>query len=326
MPTIFDTIVSFINSIPKNNSDDDKANKIKDFILNLEFIDKQGIKKPCSDNTKSVLITKTKKYIVDNKLFCNNDKLIILNARELYEKLIKENYQKRKDKNIVDIDIEDVDKIFNLKFNRKMDYNGVYQIDFYSIYAYLLATSGLRTNELWDNEFEIINNNTIKPKRISKNIGDTTPQDAVVSLLVPANEWLKLFASLQEYIKTNKPVYGSSIFSGIKRKLDTINPELSGHSLRKLYVAYHHQILKTDPNKLPSVSTARLLNHKGENASTYYAGAVKITGELKDVINLNAPKPFDKMNVAELKNALKSKNITFTSKMKKNELYKLLTC
>ena len=314
MTTLFDTITAFINKLPKKYTDDTKANKIKDFILNID----------CKDNTKSSLITKTKKYIVANNIFTNNDKLIILNAPELYDKLIKDNYQKRKNRLVLDIDIKDIDKIFNLKYTKKiMNNKGVYEIDFYAIYCYLLATSGLRTNELWDNSFEIINTNTIKPKRLSKIIADTTPTDAVINLLVDAKEWICLFDELQNYIKTHKPNYGSPVFSGIKRKLQKINPTLSGHSLRKLYVAYHRQILNTDPDKLPSVSTARLLNHQGENASSYYTGAVKITGELKDVIDRT---DYSKYTIAKLKDVLTSKNISYTSKMKKTELIKLLTC
>jgi len=314
MPTHFDTIVEFINKLPKKSTDDVKVNSIKDFILDMD----------CKDNTKSALITKTKKYLLENNFLKNNDNLIILNAPELYDKLIKENYQKRKKRMVVDIDISDVDKIFNFRNAKKiMNNKGVYEIDFYAIYCYLLATSGLRTNELWDNSFEIINSNTIKPKRLSKIIADTTPIDAVINLLVDAKDWLCLYDELQKYIVNHKVNYGSAVFSGIKRKLDKINPTLSGHTLRKLYVAYHRQILKTDPDNLPSVSTARLLNHQGENASAYYNGAVKISGELKDVIDRT---DYSKYTIAKLKDLLKSKNIPFTSKMKKDELLKLLNC
>lgn len=86
MPTHFDTIVEYINKLPKKSTDDVKINSIKDFILDID----------CKDNTKSALITKTKKYLLQNNLVKNNDNLTILNARELYDKLIKENYQKRK--------------------------------------------------------------------------------------------------------------------------------------------------------------------------------------------------------------------------------------
>ena len=312
MTTHFDNIKDFINRLPKKSTDAYKADKIKEYILNID----------CKDNTKSSLITKTKKYIVDNTLFKNNDNLNILNARELYDKLIKENYQKRKERLVVDIDIEDIDKIFNLKNAKKtMNDKGVYEIDFYATYCYLLATSGLRTNELWDNSFEIVNTNTIKPKRISKINADTTPNDAVVYLIVDAKEWLRLFNELQNYIKVHQPKYGSTIFSGIKRKLENISPTLTGHTLRKLFVAYHRQVLKTDPDNLPSVSTARLLNHQGEHASNYYNGAVKISGDIRDVIDRT---DYTKYTIAKLKDVLTSKNISFTSKMKKNELISLI--
>jgi integrase len=290
--------------------DEKRAENIREFILKLD----------AKDNTKSGIITKVKKYILDNNLFVNNDNLVILNAKELYDKIIKESYEKRKVRPVIDVDISDIDKIFNLKNDKKMTYKGVYEINVYSLYSYLLATSGMRTNELWDNSFEVVNRNTIKPSRLSKLIADTTPTDAVVVLLVPANEWLKLFNILQELIKSKDIKYGSTVFSGIKRKLESINPNLTGHSLRKIYLAYHRQVLKTDADKLPSVSTARLLNHSNENASTYYAGAVKISGDTtKDIIT-----DYSKLKVVDIKNILKSKNIKFKSKAKKAELISLI--
>lgn len=313
MAILIDRVIEYINNLPKNNTDKNKAEKIKDFILKLD----------CADNTKSSIITKTKKYIVDKKIFNNNDNLNILNATELYDKIIKENYKNRKERKVVNIDIDIINKIMNLKCDKVMNNKGEYEINVYSLYSYLLATSGLRTNEIWENSFIIINSNTIKPHRLSKIIADTTPNDAVVNLLIPSNNWINYFNILQQLIKQKELKYGSTIFSGIKRKLETINPSLTAHSLRKLYVAYHRQILNTDPDALPSVSTARLLNHQGENASTYYTGAVRITGELKDVIDNT---DYSKYTIPKLKELLKSKNIPFKSNMKKTELLNLINC
>ena len=320
--TIFFQTKSFIDKLPKNLTDKNKASKIKDFILKIEYTDENGNKKPYSDNTKSGLITKTKKYIKDNNIFKDNKFLDDINAPEIYNKIFEKNNEDRKKKKPIDIDIDDINKIFNLR-NAKpiMNNKGVYEIDFYAIYSFLLASSGMRTNEIWDNSFVIVDKQTIKPVRLSKTFNKNAPENAVVYLIVDAKYWLCLFDKLQDYIKTHKPIYGSTIFSGIKRKLEKINPTLSGHSLRKVYLAYHRQVLNTDDDKLPSVSTARLLNHQGENASTYYTGAVKITGELKDVIDRT---DYSKYTIAKLKDVLKSKNISFNSKMKKPELLKLL--
>jgi integrase len=310
MTTLYESVINYINSLPKKLKDEKRAENIREFILKLD----------AKDNTKSGIITKVKKYILDNKLFVNNDNLVILNAKELYDKIIKESYEKRKVRPVIDVDISDIDKIFNLKNDKKMTYKGVYEINVYSLYSYLLATSGMRTNELWDNSFEVVNRNTIKPSRLSKLIADTTPTDAVVVLLIPAKDWIKLFNILQELIKSKDIKYGSTVFSGIKRKLESINPNLTGHSLRKIYLAYHRQVLKTDADKLPSVSTARLLNHRNENASTYYAGAVTISGDTsKDIIT-----DYSKLKVVELKDILKNKGIKYKSKAKKAELISLI--
>lgn len=312
MATLFNKVIEYIGTLPKKSTDKVKAVKIKDFILNLD----------CADNTKSSLITKIKHHITNNNIFSNNENLNILNAPELYDKIIKENYQNRKERKVVDVDMNVITKILNLKCDKIMNNKGEYEIKLYSLYCYLLFTSGLRTNEIWDNNFTIINSNTIKPKRLSKIIADTTPTDAVINLLIPSTEWINYFNILQQLIKQKDIKYGSTIFTGIKKTLEKIHPDLSGHSLRKLYVAYHKQIKKTDPDKLPSVSTARLLNHRGENASTYYTGAVNITGDLADIIDNT---DYSKYTIAKLKAVLTSKNISFKSNMKKAELIKLIT-
>ena len=320
--TIFQQTTSFIDKLPNRLTDKNKALKIKQFILNIEYTDENGNKKPYSDNTKSGLITKTKKYIKDNNLFKDMKVLDDLNAPEIYNKIFEKANEIRANKKPIDINIDDIDKIFNLRYAKPiMNNKGEYEIDFYAIYCYLLASSGMRTGEVWDNSFVIVDKQIIKPVRLSKTFNKDAPNDAVVNLIVDAKEWLCLFNKLQDYIKTHKPIYGSTIFSGIKRKLEKINPSLSGHSLRKMYVAYQRQVLNIDPDKLPSISTARLLNHNGEGASTYYTGAVNITGELKDVIDRT---DYSKYTIAKLKDVLKSKNITFKSNTKKEELLKLL--
>jgi hypothetical protein len=55
----------------------------------------------------------------------------------------------------------------------------------------------------------------------------------------------------------------------------------------------------------------------------YYNDAVKITGELIDVIDRT---DYSKYTIAKLKDLLKSKNIPFKSKTNKTELLKLLNC
>jgi hypothetical protein len=321
--TIFNQTTLFIDKLPKRLTDKIKASKIKNYILNIEYTDEDGNIKPYSDNTKSGLITKTKKYIRDNNIFNDMKFLDDLNAPEIYNKIFETANENRANKKPVDVDIADIDKIFKLKHKKIMNNKGIYEIDFYAVYCYLLATSGMRTNELWDNSFVIVDKQIIKPVRLSKTFNKDAPKDAVINLIVDAKDWLCLFDELQNYIKTHKPNYGSPVFSGIKRKLEKINKNLSGHSLRKLYLAYHKQVLNTDTDKLPSVSTARLLNHNGETASTYYTGAVNITGELKDIVDRT---DYSKYTIAKLKDVLKSKNISFTPKMKKAELIKLITC
>ena len=217
-----------------------------------------------------------------------------------------------------------IDKLLKLKCDKKLNpANGEFIIDKYSLFIYLLFTSGLRTNEITENEFSIIDKNTIKAKRISKTLNDDNNNPTnLINLLIPSTEWIALFNNLQKQIKENDIYKPSTIGTGIKRKLANIHSELHAHALRKLYLAYHLQIKKTGTDNLPSVNTKKLLNHSNENASIYYNGAVKITGDLADVIDNT---DYSKMKIIELKAVLTSKNISFKSNMKKAELIKLIT-
>ena len=317
---IYNRTTNYIDNIPKRYTDAKKTSLIKDFILNIECIDKYGNKSPCKDTTKSVLITKIKYYIKNNNIFKDTKNIDNLNAPEIYNKIFQKVNIDRTNKKPIDVDIDTISKIMNLKCDKIMNNKGEYEHNIYSLYSYLLATSGMRTNEIWDNSFDIVDYNTIKPKRISKKEYD---DNAVVKLLISSTEWINYFNVLHMLIEKRDIKYGSTIFSGIKRKLQTINPNISGHTLRKIYLSYHKQILNTEPDKLPSVRTKQLLNHSSENASAFYNDAVNITGELKDVIDRT---DYSKYTIAKLKDVLTSKNISYTSKMKKTELIKLLTC
>ena len=301
-------------------TDGEKADKIKEYILNLKGKDSKGNIIDVKDNTKKYLLIIIKPYIIENKIFKNPDFADKVNSPELYDRIIKASNKKRNETPVIDIDMDAIDKLLKLKCNKKLNFDTEkYEIELYSLYIYLLFTSGLRTNEITQNDFTIINENTIIPKRISKK--KEYDGDGKVHLLIPSTQWLELFYDLQSRIKNN-PFPQSSLSSGITRKLKSINPNLTGHTLRKLYLAYHRQVKKTDADKLPSIATKNLLNHTNEGASMYYNGAVNIVGDnLKDIIdNTN----YSKYTIAKLKDVLKSKNISYTSKMKKPELLKLL--
>ena len=302
---IYAQTTDYIKSLSKRLTDAKKADAIKNHILNLN----------CADSTKAGLITKVKAYIKDEKLFKDESNINLLNAPEIYNRIFKKVNETRENIKPIDIDMDVIKKIISLKNIKTNDTHNVY-----ALYAYLLATSGLRTNEIWDNSFEFVNHNTIKPKRLSK-MPDEAYENAVINLLIPAKEWLNFYDILTNLIKIRKTKYGSAVFTGIKRILAPIHPELSGHSLRKIYLAYHLHILKTDPDKLPSINTKNLLNHTGESTSTYYNGAVKINGDVVDVIDRT---DYSKYTIVKIKEVLKSKNISFKSNAKKYELINLL--
>jgi len=311
--TYLDEVKQYVIKLKKIKwTDKTKAEHIKDYILKLENI---------ADGTKKNLLVNIKPFIIENKILNDPEYVKLINSTELYDKVIKQSDKNRENTPVIDVDMTIVDKLLNLKCDKKLNIvNGLYEIDKYSLYIYLLFTSGLRTNEITENDFIIVGDTQIKANRISKS--DNTG-DNIINLLISSNEWITLFNSLQKQIKENNIYKPSTIGTGIKRKLENIHPELHAHALRKLYLAYHLQIKKTDAEKLPSINTKKLLNHKNEAGSVFYNGAVKITGELKDIID---NRDYTKMKIAELKDVLKSKNITFKSNTKKADLLKLLNC
>jgi len=314
--TYLDDVKQYVIKLKKYKwTDKTKAEHIKEHILNIN-----GIK----DGTKKDILVKIKPFIIDNNILNDPQYVILINSKELYNKIIKESDAKRDDKPVINIDMDIIDKLLKLKCDKKLNpANGEFIIDKYSLFIYLLFTSGLRTNEITENEFSIIDKNTIKAKRISKTLNDDNNKPTnLINLLIPSTEWIALFNNLQKQIKENDIYKPSTIGTGIKRKLANIHSELHAHALRKLYLAYHLQIKKTGTDNLPSVNTKKLLNHSNENASIYYNGAVKITGDLADVIDNT---DYSKMKIIELKAVLTSKNISFKSNMKKAELIKLIT-
>ena len=311
--TYLDEVKQFVLKLKKIKwTDKTKAEHIKQHILDIEGI---------ADGTKKNILVKIKPFIIENNILNDPEYVKIINSTELYDKVIKQTDKNRENTDVIDVDMSVIDKLLKLKCDKKLDVvSGKYEIDKYSLYIYLLFTSGLRTNEITENEFSIVGDTQIKAKRISKqdNSGDN-----IINLLISSTEWITLFNSLQRQIKINEIYKSSTIGTGIKRKLVNIHPDLHAHALRKLYLSYHQQIKKTDADKLPSINTKKLLNHSNENASVYYNGAVKITGEIKDIID---NRDYNKMKIADLKDVLQSKNIKYTSKMKKIELINLLTC
>jgi len=315
--TYLDDVKHFVLKLKKIKwNDKTKAEHIKQHILDIKGV---------ADGTKKNILVQIKPFVIENKILNDPEYVKLINSTELYDKVIKQSDKNRENTDVIDVDMEVIEKLLKLKCDKKLNVvSGKYEIDKYSLYIYLLFTSGLRTNEITENEFSIVSDTQIKAKRISKTFNtENVNTNNIVNLLISSTEWITLFNSLQSQIKINEIYKPSTIGTGIKRKLVNIHPDLHAHALRKLYLAYHLQIKKTNADKMPSINTKKLLNHSNENASVYYNGAVKITGELNDVID---NRDYTKMKVAELKDVLKSKNIPFKSNTKKAELLKLLDC
>ena len=268
-----------------------------------------------TDGTKKNTFVSIKPFVIKNNIIKDNIFVKLINSAELYDKVMKQTDKNREEADILDVDISVIEKLLKLRLDKD-----VYNIhNKYSLFIYLLFTSGLRTNEVTENTFTVVDDITIKAQRISKK--DNTDGENIVNLLICAEEWLYYFDILQNKIKSKNIFKVSSISSGIKRKLFDIHPDLHAHSLRKLYLSYHLQIRKTGADKIPSINTKRLLNHTNEAGSVFYTGVIKITGELTEIIDNT---DYSKMKLIELKNILRSKGVFTVLKTKKDDLINMI--
>lgn len=310
--TILDEVKAFVLTLKKYTwTDKTKAEHIRDYILNIEGI---------VDGTKKNMMVQIKPFVIEHKILNDDTFVSLINSRELYDKIFRQSDAIREVTNVLDIDMNIIEKLLKFKNDKVLNlYTGEYEIDKYSIYIYLLFTSGMRTNEITNNSFTIVDNNTLKAERISKK--DNNGQENLVNLLIPAEDWIILFNDLQTQLISRNIYKPSTVAGGIKRKLINIHPQLHAHSLRKLYLAYHLQVKKTGADRMPSINTKRLLNHTNEAGSVFYNGTIKITGELADIIDNT---DYTKLKVVELKIILKSKNIKYKHNIKKADLIALI--
>jgi len=301
---------------PKKLSDKVKANRIRQFILDKKMPDG----KPYSNATITSSISNLKKYLIPTNYFTDKKTYDELNVPELYNEVFKQR-QKERDENttIKDISIDEIKTLINLVDNTTDDP--------YKLLTWLLLTTGLRLNEVINNKVQYICINKIKVDFISKKNPYEKTNDNIVYTLVPATKWIEVFNKFQSIIKQKNLDSPHTFSKGVKRilqrnNISTKDKSISAHSLRKLYLTYQVHIKKFEADKLPSIKAKKLLNHSTENSTTYYSGAINITGELKDVIRND--KDYSKMKITDIKKILKDCNISFHSKMKKNDLIALI--
>jgi len=312
---LLDEVKVFAETLrPKKLSDKIKANRIKQFVLDKKMPDG----KPYSNATKTSTISNLKKYLIPTNYFTDKKTYDELNVPDLYNEVFKQRQIDREEKTIVkDISIEQIKTLINL----------VDTDDHYQLLTWLLLTSGLRLNEVINNKVQYICIDKIKVDFISKKPDENDNKDNIVYPLVPATKWIEIFNKFQSIIKQKGLDNPHTFSKGVKRilqrnKISTKDKSISAHSLRKLYLTYQLHIKKFEPEKLPSVKTKKLLNHSNETTSVFYTNVINITGELKDVIKND--KDYTKMKITDIKKILKDCNISYTSKMKKNELIDLI--
>lgn len=301
--SVLQKTIDYVKTLNKKIKEETRAFQIRDFILNQNI----------ADAYKASLISNIKKHLKSINYFKNIDTYNSLNApTEIYDAVIKNAEERRTKKIPVSLDIDTLQKLLDLKNTD----------DIYKLFTWLLFTSGLRLNEVFDNEITFVCVDKIKVKYISKK--DNEPDNNLVYLLVPANEWIDIFNKFQK-IKIEKNLTNLDTYhTAVKRVLNRldINDKLSAHSLRKLYVTYQTEIRNFEPDKLPAIRTKKLLNHQKESTSVFYTGAIKITGDLRDVIKNNDK--YNKMKVADIKKLLDECGIKYNSKMKKLDLINLI--
>jgi integrase len=303
-----DEVIAFAETLrPKKFADKVKASKIKQFVIDKEKY---------SNSYKTSLISNLKKSLINTNYFDNIKSYDFLNVPELYDAVFKQRaIEREKDTIVKNIPIDDIKTLLNFKNSE----------DHYELLCWLLFTSGLRLNELIDNKITPICIDRIKVDFISKKSNNYN--GFIKYLIVPSNIWIDVFNQFQKIIN-EKSLYNPNSFSkGVKRVLlkyniSNDNENVSSHTLRALYLTYQVEIKNFEPDKLPSIKTKKLLNHSNENAGVFYTGAVKITGQLEDVVKND--KIYTKMKITDIKKILDDCNIKYHSKLKKNQLIALI--
>ena len=310
-----DEVIVFAENLrPKKMNAKIKADKIRQYILDKKTPDG----KDYSNAYKTSLISNLKKYLIPTNYFTDKKTYDELNVPDLYNEVFKQRQIDRDENTIVkNVSINDIKTLIDLKDSD----------NHYELFTWLLLTSGLRINEVINNKVHYLCIDKIKVDFISKKNPYENTNDNIVYLLVPATKWIKNFDKLHSIIKQRGIDNPNSFSKGVKRvlqsyKISNDDVSISAHSLRKLYLTYQLHIKKFEPDKLPSVKAKKLLNHSSENSTTYYTGAVNITGDLKDVIKND--KDYTKMKITDIKKILDDCNIKYKSKMKKNELIALI--
>jgi integrase len=301
----FDSIIAYALSIKGEQEEALTAEMIKNFILShTQYV----------DATLATNLSRVKGKLVKDEYFDDVTVASIIGDTKLYEKVAINAKEKRKDIEVETYSKNVIDKIVNLKYAKDIRYK---RPDIYSIYLYLLFVSGLRTNELWQNEISVIDKHTISVKHISKRKFDTK-DSYEVKLTIPSDEFLNLYNFMSKTLIERNIKY-STIGSNIDAKIKIIDPKLHAHSLRSMYLYYITKVQKALDKQLPSVQTKELLNHTNESTSIFYNGKV-----ILDVSTDIFKEQYDKMTVKQIKELLDQRSIKYTTKMLKPKLIELL--
>jgi len=286
--------------------DKDNAMKIKEYIMKIEDIE---------PSTRAKYLSVTKKSLIEKGYFKNNLEANAIGDTELYASLIKKRDEDRGDKEISIFDIDIIRKILMLKdiINREKK-------DVYSLYLYLLFVSGLRINELWDNEITYNSRDTIEVKNISKR--EHRDDKYTVYTLIEAYDFIKLYNELKELLD-EKDIKFISLSKILDNRIKAIDERLHTHMLRGLYIYYQTKIRDIFPNMIQSQKVKKLLNHVGETTSVFYNDVVRINGNT-DIIKETNSKYLKGLKVKELRERCKELGIKINNRILKKDLIKRL--
>ena len=307
--SILELILEYTEEI-KDEADNDKANKIKEYIMKIEGIE---------DSTRANYLSITKKKLVEKGYFQDNSVANIIGDTELYGKLIKKRDDDREEKDIKIFDMDVIRQILMLKETKDVD--GVNRVNgVYGLYLYLLFVSGLRTNELWDNEITYMGRDTIEVKNISKR--EHRDDKYTVYTLIEAFDFIKLYNEFKELLK-EKNIKFISISKILDNHIKKIDNRLHTHMLRGLYIYYQTKIRDIFPTMIQSQKVKKLLNHVGETTSVFYNDVIRIEGAY-DIIKEDNKTYLKTLKVKELRERCKEIGIDFNNRVLKKDLIKRL--
>lgn len=232
----------------------------------LKFIEKAILQDDPANRTIANRYSKVKKHLNENYDFFTMEFLKkVKPSDKIIEKILAEDSERRSNKQNITFTKDDVDKILSFSDTNSLP----------KLVSFLMFSSGMRINEILDEEFKLtrVNNskNLIHMNGLSK---QTTKRPVKIELIEEVKP--SLFKALLKLIRTKKESLEMSI-NDINAKVNKFLKQnfksfKSSHNLRGAYAQYlyHQSGKKQNINGF----ITKHLNHSSDDASLNYSNFI----------------------------------------------------